>query len=131
MSLTDKKRNIFQKLLTINMYPSDEAEDRISFKSGETIFLLQLSKSENDYYRILLPNFYRVDKNDENRILSIINDVNSRYRLLKVIYVNNSLWVSIESYFETEKNFFTKLNYFIEVSKTCALEILRLVKKGE
>lgn len=129
MSLKDKKRSLIEKMEAKGINAKYDSEDRISFKSGDTFFLIQLYPDENEYYRILLPNFYKVSENELNLILKIINDANSKFRFVKTIYVNEALWISIESYFQNEISFINKLDYFIRLSKIAGSEILKKINE--
>lgn len=127
MSLKDKKKNLIQKLKAKNYAVENETVDSITFLSGRTYFLLQLYEGANDYYRLVLPNFYQIENLSEDKIFKAINEVNKTYRLVKVIYVNNSLWISIEVFFETEKMFLDKLDYLLGLSKTSALKVSEII----
>ena len=127
MSVLDKTRNLITKFEERNYFTKKDSEDRIIFKSGDTIYLLQLFEGDNDYYRILLPNFYNVKETEKTKVLKIINDANSKFRFVKTILINNTLWISIESYFSSEKDFLDKLEYFIQLSKITASEVLRTI----
>ena len=125
MSLKDKKKNLIQKLKAKNYAVENETVDSITFLSGRTYFLLY--EGANDYYRLVLPNFYQIENLSEDKIFKAINEVNKTYRLVKVIYVNNSLWISIEVFFETEKMFLDKLDYLLGLSKTSALKVSEII----
>lgn len=127
LSVLDKTRNLITKFKERNYFTKKDSEDRIIFKSGDTIYLLQLFEGDNDYYRILLPNFYNVKETEKTKVLKIINDANSKFRFVKTILINNTLWISIESYFSSEKDFLDKLEYFIQLSKITASEVLRTI----
>lgn len=127
LSVLDKTRNLIMKFEERNYFTKKDSEDRIIFKSGDTIYLLQLFEGDNDYYRILLPNFYNVKETEKTKVLKIINDANSKFRFVKTILINNTLWISIESYFSSEKDFLDKLEYFIQLSKITASEVLRTI----
>lgn len=127
LSVLDKTRNLITKFEERNYFTKKDSEDRIIFKSGDTIYLLQLFEGDNDYYRILLPNFYNVKETEKTKVLKIINDANSKFRFVKTILINNTLWISIESYFSSEKDFLDKLEYFIQLSKITASEVLRTI----
>lgn len=127
LSVLDKTRNLITKFEERNYFTKKDSEDRIIFKSGDTTYLLQLFEGDNDYYRILLPNFYNVKETEKTKVLKIINDANSKFRFVKTILINNTLWISIESYFSSEKNFLDKLEYFIQLSKITASEVLRTI----
>lgn len=129
MSVKDKRRSIKQKLQRVGFAPEDYNSDSIKFLSGETFFVLQLYENANDYYRLLLPNFYKVNNKFVDKILQIINFINCQYRCIKILYLHEELWVSAEIFFESEELFIKKLNDLIRISKASALEVLDSINK--
>lgn len=127
MGVKDKRRNLSQRMNRMGFITTDYDNDSIIFKSGETTFVLQLYENANDYYRLVLPNFYKVNEKEINRILEIINEANISYRCAKVLYVHGELWVSLEVFFDNEGHFLNKLIELLNLAKACALKVLEAI----
>lgn len=80
-------------------YEVDEDGD-VRFKYQGRNFYCTNDKNDEQFFRIIMPNIYKVD-NDRTTVLEAISTVCRDMKVLKAFLVEDSLWLSIEMFVDS------------------------------
>ena len=76
----------------------DIGENTLVFQNGNLYYVFQWD--DDAYFRIILPN---IDKSNDNT-LKIARDIERDFKVVKIIDVNDDLWIVAESYVASSEN---------------------------
>lgn len=83
----------------------DEDGD-VQFKSEGLSFFMAIDEGDPEYMRIVLPNIWSLDSNQERgRALMAADGTNRTVKVMKVFTARNNVWASIESFVASPKDF--------------------------
>lgn len=92
--LTQFKQYLDSKGIT----PTKEVEEQITFLLDGLYYLFVYESSDQNYFRIILPNIFKVE-NDTVKYDSLVNNINQRYKVAKATLTNDGMvWISAEQY---------------------------------
>lgn len=87
-----------QYLVSKGVTPKTEIEEQITFLLDGLYYLFVYEKSDQNYFRIILPNIFKVE-NDNSKYDSLVNNLNQRYKVAKAtISKEGMVWVSTEQF---------------------------------
>lgn len=96
----------FYKFLSSPNYDiTNKSDDSIAFSYNGLNYLFVYDNNDPYYLRLLLPNVINVeDFKDKGNLNDVINDYNSKFKTVKLIIIDNSLWFSIEQFVYSKDN---------------------------
>lgn len=78
--------------------PIKEVEEQITFLLDGLYYLFVYESSDQNYFRIILPNIFKV-KDDTVKYNSLVNSINQRYKVAKATITKEGMvWISAEQY---------------------------------
>lgn len=87
-----------QYLSTKGITPTTEVEEQITFLFDGLYYLFVYENSDKNYFRIILPNFFKI-ADERGKYDLLINDINQRFKVAKVtISDEGMIWVSTEQF---------------------------------
>ena len=87
-----------QYLDTKGITPTKEVEEQITFLLDGLYYLFVYESSDQNYFRIILPNIFKVE-NDIVKYDSLVNSINQRYKVAKATLTKDGMvWISAEQY---------------------------------
>lgn len=98
----------------------DKGEDSIVFEYKELHYFFVYDPNDPYYIRLMLPNIISkedFEKKQNININDVINNYNTDFKAIKLIIVDNSLWLSIEQFVYSKDNIrqlFTRLISILE-----------------
>lgn len=82
-----------------------EGTDLLEFTINNLNFLAEYRyKSDPTFFRIMLPQIQAISSDMGNEILNKVMEVNSMYKVGKIIRIGNHLWISAEFFVDFNKN---------------------------
>ena len=94
------KQKLFN-YLNQNGYGYEVNDDVIKFNVNELHFFCQFFPKDPYFFRIILP---CEDNVQDSSVNSLIAEINSRYKVAKIIEVNNKPWIVGESFAYSNQN---------------------------
>lgn len=95
----------FIKYLTsIGITPIRQDNSSISFEHESLKYLFVYEDKDPYYFRLILPNIINVTNDNEQKIKDIINSMNIKFKVVKNVIVDTSVWVSIEQFVYSKEN---------------------------
>lgn len=99
------RKNKLQMLAQFKQYldskgitPTKEVEEQITFLLDGLYYLFVYESSDQNYFRIILPNIFKVE-DDAIKYDSLVNNINQRYKVAKATLTNDGMvWISAEQY---------------------------------
>lgn len=89
----------FQNYLSSNGISFNREDDTaISFEKEGLHFLFIYNDSDPYYFRLILPNVATLTDENRQRMHEIANTLNLRFKVAKVIILDNNVWVSAEQF---------------------------------
>lgn len=86
--------------------PHYDDDGDILFKSEGLTFLVFASEDDEEYFRLALPFFWKIDDADErNRVLAAASRVNAEIKVVKIFTVGDNTWASVELLFGSSEEF--------------------------
>lgn len=111
----------------------NEDETTISFERNGLQYTFVYEKSDPYYFRVILPNILKVNTENEQEILQLVNSINLKFKVAKsVIVEKENVWISIESFVYSMNNmdeFFDRIFVLYEVVLNEYKEYLNLKKQ--
>lgn len=97
---------VFKKYIeTKGIKIQSEDETTISFERNALQYTFVYEKSDPYYFRVILPNILKVDTENKQEILQLINTINLKFKVAKSVIVNDeNVWISIESFVYSMNN---------------------------
>ena len=87
-----------QYLDTKGITPTKEVEEQITFLLEGLYYLFVYESSDQNYFRIILPNIFKVE-DDIIKYDSLVNNINQRYKVAKVTLTQEGMvWISAEQF---------------------------------
>lgn len=89
-----------QYLSTKGITPKNEEEEQLTFVMDDGLhYLFVCEKSDPNYFRIILPNIFKVESGKEQSYSNWVNMLNKRYKVAKAtITDDNFIWISAEQF---------------------------------
>lgn len=75
--------------------PEIDGDGDLRFKVEGISFYCTKNGTDNQYFRIILPNVYTVE-NNRAKVLEVANKISMEYKVLKAYVIEENLWLSIE-----------------------------------
>lgn len=92
--LTQFKKYLDSKGITT----TNEVEEQITFFLDGLYYLFVYESSDQNYFRIILPNIFKVE-DDTVKYDSLVNNINQRYKVAKAtLFDGGMVWISAEQY---------------------------------
>lgn len=99
------RKNKLQMLAQFKQYldskgitPTKEVEEQITFLLDGLYYLFVYESSDQNYFRIILPNVFKVEDSTV-KCDSLVNSINQRYKVAKAtISKEGMIWVSTEQF---------------------------------
>ena len=91
--------------------PRIDEDNDVIFKFEGMTLVLSNDDEDTPFFRLLLPNFWEIESEEEQQALRAMNAVNARLKVLKLVLVRGHVWASVELFFdpfETFKSVFTR-----------------------
>lgn len=102
-----KRKTTFQMFTQFKQYltskgitPEEQLEEQITFLKDGLYYLFVYEKSDPNYFRIILPNVFRIENiENKNRYSSLVNDINQKFKVAKT-YINteNMIWIATDQF---------------------------------
>lgn len=91
--------SLFKQFLdTKGITPTKEVEEQITFLLDGLYYLFVYESSDQNYFRIILPNIFKVE-DDTIKCDSLVNRINQRYKVAKAtISSEGMIWISTEQF---------------------------------
>lgn len=87
-----------QYLGTKGITPTKEIEEQITFLLDGLYYLFVYESSDQNYFRIILPNIFKI-KDNTVKYDSLVNSINQRYKVAKATLTKDGMvWISAEQY---------------------------------
>ncbi len=94
----------FKQFLANKGISITEEEQRITFVQNDLYFLFVHEKSDPFYFRLILPNIYKIE-NNKDKYEKFINDLNKRVKVAKTsISDDNMIWSAVEQFVYSMEN---------------------------
>ena len=82
-----------------------EAETAIFFERNGFQYTFACEKSDPYYFRIILPNILKVNDENKQEILLLVNSINLKFKVAKsFILEDKNVWISVESFVYSTSN---------------------------
>lgn len=91
----------------------DLGDDTILFSYNGFSFLFAIDKGDQNYIRLLLPRVAEIT--DFSDVNAVINECNTNYKALKVISLDNYVWLSIEQLIYSKEDNYLLFNRMIHI----------------
>lgn len=78
--------------------PTKEVEEQITFLLDGLYYLFVYESSDQNYFRIILPNILKIE-DDIVKYDPLVNNINLRYKVAKATFTKDGMvWISAEQY---------------------------------
>lgn len=77
-----------------------DSDGDLHFKVEGVSFYCTKNGTDDQYFRIIMPNIYTVE-NNRVRVLEAVNKISKDYKVLKAFLVDDRLWLSIEMFIDS------------------------------
>lgn len=91
-------------LLNLDVDIQEHRETFIVFKKNRLQFLFVTETSDPFYFRVILPNIAEIRKDNKQKIDTIINLENSKFKVAKAVIAEHEVWVSAEQFVYSKDN---------------------------
>lgn len=82
-----------------------EDETTIFFERNGLQYTFACEKSDPYYFRIILPNILKVNAENKQEILQLVNSINLKFKVAKSFIVEDkNVWISVESFVYSMSN---------------------------
>lgn len=96
----------FEYLKEEGYVPHYDSDGDIVFKSEGLTYLLFASEDDEAYFRMSLPNFWKIESEEERqRALAVACRVNAELKVVKIYPVEDNVWASVELLFDPPDGF--------------------------
>lgn len=83
----------------------NEDEISISFERNGLQYTFVCEKSDPYYFRVILPNILKVNAENKQEILQLVNSINLKFKVAKsVIVEDKNVWISVELFVYSMNN---------------------------
>lgn len=87
-----------QYLSTKGITPTTDEEEQITFLFDGLYYLFVYENSDPNYFRIILPNVFKVESNKE-KYVELVNDINQRFKVAKTyIATEGMIWIAVDQF---------------------------------
>jgi hypothetical protein len=94
-----EKLKAYLRLANIPFNDKQEDNTHLIFNIEGFIFIAEYDKSQDPtYFRMMLPLVDKVDEQNEAHVMDIAMDVNSRFKVGKVIKVGEYIWITVDNF---------------------------------
>jgi hypothetical protein len=81
--------------------PKVDYDNDIVFKYEGKTFLINIDERDEQYFRLILPNFWSIDDTTEmSKALKVANDVNTSTKVATIIIVRDHVWAVAEMFID-------------------------------
>lgn len=81
--------------------PKIDNDNDVVFKYEGKTFLISIDEQDEQYFRLIFPNFWSVsDTTELSKALKVANDVNSSIKVATVIIVKDHVWAVAEMFID-------------------------------
>lgn len=115
MKFQDKRNDAVLFLKNKNYSVAIEENDIVFTNESKNTWIINFDKDDPTFIRIWYPNFFVIEDNDRNKILKLINDVNYKIKIAKIIEVNSKLSVVIESFFSNDQEYKQHFERYLKI----------------
>ncbi|MCW7752654.1 hypothetical protein OOT00_01485 [Desulfobotulus sp. H1] len=100
-------QNLYMEYLKGEGYRPEVDEDGdVMFRREGKIYFLFVTEDDSDFFRLVLPNIWPIESIEENlQVLAAADFSNALSKVSKVYTVNDDVWVSIEMFLPSQKDF--------------------------
>lgn len=100
------KAEMFLEYLRQEGFAPRHEDDDVIFKYEGKTFMLACDDEDKPFFRLLLPAFWEIESEEEERsVLKALNVVNRRMKAFKVFAVNQNVWASVELFLDPFESF--------------------------
>ncbi len=103
----------------------------ISFELEDLNYLFFSDSDDINYFRLFLPKIddYPKDESQQKKIDNIVNMINSSYRVVKVIILEESVWLCIEQFVYSTQDINEIFKISIEILKVAIERYRNLINE--
>lgn len=111
-----KAEMYFEFLKEDGYLPRYDNDGDIVFKVEGLSYLLFASEDDEEYFRLALPFFWKIESSEERqRVLAAASRVNAEIKVVKVYPVEDNVWASVELLFNPADGFKPVFNRALRV----------------
>ncbi|MCU7805451.1 MAG: hypothetical protein KZQ96_19845 [Candidatus Thiodiazotropha sp. (ex Lucinoma borealis)] len=78
----------------------------ISFNSDGMNYFVLIDENDDQFFRLVVPNFWSIDNEDVRRMVQAAGDDSSAStKVAKIFTVDDNVWAAYESFFSTPEHF--------------------------
>lgn len=102
-------QQLYVNFLTEEGYrPEIDSDGDVRFKHDGKILFIGVSESDANFFRIVLPNIWKIENDTERRkVLAAVDYSNAKSKVSKAYILNNNVWVAIEMFVGDPEGFTT------------------------
>ena len=92
----------FDFLQTEGYVPTVNEQNDVVFKQEGKTFVISVDEDDDQFLRVIFPNFWSVETAEELvRALAMANAINARFKVGKIVVVNNQVWAVAEMFIDS------------------------------
>lgn len=111
--------------------PRLDNDGDVVFKYQGLTFVLFASENDQEFFRMGLPNFWRIESEDERQqALAAAAVVNAKLKVVKIFPVKDNLWASAEMFIDPIESFTKIFDRTLQLLRTSVFEF-KAVMLGE
>lgn len=111
-----------------NFNPQLKDNSEIHFKIDNTYYVLRTDPNDLSYVRILVPNIWKKNKKvSAHDSFKKANEISRDYKVGKLFFIEDGLWISIDAYFPNEAYLFEIFDRLIRISNGIGSAFLKSV----
>lgn len=110
-------QNMYMKYLNQGGYsPEIDSDGDVRFNRNDHTFFISVSENDPQFLRIVLPNIWSIDSEEEAaRALMAADYTNRKIKVAKVFTIRKHIWVSLETFIAKPQDFSAVFKRAIEV----------------
>lgn len=94
-----EKLKAFLLLANYQIDDKHSNDTHVFFTAIQLHFIAEYDPSQDPtYFRMLLPDIDSIDNECKSKIFDIVMDINSRYKVGKIIVLDNRLWITVDNF---------------------------------
>ena len=111
----DNKEKILEHLRSMGFIPCDLGEIGYAITYNSIDFIYMPDEDEH-FLRFSVPNVYEVTETNKHHVLSVVNEINTFIKYIKIMVVNNeNVWITYEHYLVKEENIDELLEHIVNL----------------
>ena len=122
MSKAERAAAIVKYMASEGYIPELDKDGDVRLKCEGLTFYIELLEDDETYYRLVLPNFWSIDTEEERgRAIIAANSVADRIKAAKVIMVRDDMWATLEGFYPSVDRYLPVIARCIKATRAAAM----------